>query len=57
MSAAVWPPLSEDRLCEEEANSLVSLKQIQRVFFFVALLSIRALPTREKIERAFRLPN
>lgn len=56
MSAAVWPPLPEDRLCEEEANSLVSLKQIQRVFFF-ALLSIRALPTREKIERAFRLPN
>lgn len=55
MSAAVWPPLSEDRLREEEANSLVSLKQIQRVFF--ALLSIRALPTREKIERAFRLPN
>lgn len=55
MSAAVWPPLSEDRLREEEANSLVSLKQIQRVF--LALLSKRALPTREKIEHDFRLPN
>lgn len=41
MSVAVWPPLPEDRLCEEEANSLVSLKHIQRVFFWCSPLHTR----------------
>lgn len=38
MSAAVWPPLPEERLVQEEENSLVSLKQIHRVLFVLCTL-------------------